>query len=359
MKVNVLKLTSFRNYQDICIEFEEGINLIYGNNAVGKTNIIEAIDYLSIGRSFRADEDKEMIKFDNEYAKIELNYFREKNNEIKSIISKEGKRFYYNDIELKKLSELSGKIVDVLFTPQDVNIFKDSPNVRRKLLDKTISMMDPMYLKNLAFYRNLLKERNALLKDNQVDEIYLEVLNEKMLDPQFYIFKKRKEILKSLSNSIDKCYQMIDENKNKLTVEYNSFIDEDDEWEYKKKSLARYKELKETDLRRKSTNGGIHHEDFKTLLNGREIDLYGSQGQNRISSLALKIAIFEIIKESISEEPILILDDVLSELDQNKEEKLIKLISNYKQVFITTTERKEIANCHMYHVDNGSIRKEN
>ena len=167
MKINKLKLVNFRNYKETEIEFSKGVNIIVGDNGVGKTNLVEAIDFLTIGKSFKTNDELEMIRFEEEFAKVELDFFRKENKTIKWVISNAGKRFSYNDIELKKLTELNGKLVDVLFVPEDVSFFKDNPSNRRRFLDLNISFLNKEYLKDLSLYKKLLKERNTLLKEEK------------------------------------------------------------------------------------------------------------------------------------------------------------------------------------------------
>jgi len=341
MRIKKITITDFRNYQNTEIEFDKGINSLYGRNGSGKTNIVEAIDYLTIGKSFRADNDIELVRFDQEFARIEVQYFKEKDSDIKVVISKDGKRFFLNGIELKKLSELSGNLIDVLFTPKDALLFKDTPSVRRRLIDVTIASIDKNYLKQLAVYKALLKERNAALKEENVDQTYIEIVTQKMIEPQYYISSKRHELFSKINALINQIYKKIDDEENEIRIDYQAFVSLDDMEKYQQTALRKYKASKENDMRRKSTNEGIHHEDFKTYLNGHEIDLYGSQGQNRLSCLALKLFIYEIIKDAIKEDPILILDDVLSELDENHQIKLINYLANVEQTFITTAEMNE------------------
>ena len=292
MHVKSIKASGFRNYKEVNISFEKGINSLFGKNGSGKTNIVEAIDFLTIGKSFRADSDQELINFDSEYSKIEIEYFKEKNSEIKVIISNNGKKIFNNGIELRKLSELPGNLVDVIFTPKDVLLFKDSPLTRRKLIDVTLSSIDRKYLNELALYKNLLKERNAILKNESFDDMYLQIITEKMIDSQFYIYSKRKELLSRLNDLVNETYKKLDDEKNEIKIKYQMFTDENEIEQYREKALSRYLLTKETDIKRKTTSEGIHHEDFKTYLNGREIDLYGSQGQNRITCLARKFSIY-------------------------------------------------------------------
>ena len=170
MKINKLKLSNFRNYENVEIEFSKGVNIILGDNGVGKTNLVEAIDFLTIGKSFKTNDEKETIRFEQNFSKIHLEMTRKEKMELDCVISREGKKISFNDIELKKLSELNGKLVDVLFVPEDVSFFKNDPSNRRRFLDLNISFLRKNYLKDLSEYKKLLKERNALLKEENVDE---------------------------------------------------------------------------------------------------------------------------------------------------------------------------------------------
>lgn len=341
MRVTKIEASGIRNYKSLNILFEKGINVLYGLNGSGKTNIVEIIDYATIGKSFRADSDLELIEFEEEFAKVEIEYQKIKRNLIKMIIYKEGKRISKNDIELKKLSELPGNLIDIMFTPQDVFLFKTSPSVRRKLIDVTLSSIDKKYLEELSLYKKMLKERNSILKSDLFDENYLQIITEKMIESEFYIFSKRNELIERLNKLINDIYKRLDEEKNKIVFKYNSFINEKNCERYKEKALGKYTLSKEADIKRKTTNEGIHREDIDTFLNEREIELYGSQGQNRLVCLALKFSLYEIIKKKIGEDPILILDDVLSELDENHQEKLINYLEDVEQTFITCTELNE------------------
>lgn len=359
MLIKRIKASGFRNYQTLDVTFEKGINSLYGPNGSGKTNIVEAIDYLTIGKSFRADSDIELINFDSEFTKLEVEYYKQKDCEIKVVVSKEGKKIFNNGIELKKLSELPGNLIDVVFTPKDVLLFKDSPLVRRKLIDITLSSIDKKYLYELGMYKSLLKERNAILKDDLFDETYLDIITEKMITSQHYIHCKRKELLDQINELINKTYKRLDDEQSEIQIKYQTFVDEKEFDQFKKKALKKYNLSKETDMKRKTTSEGIHREDFKTYLNGHEIDLYGSQGQNRITCLALKLSIYEIIKKAIDDDPILILDDVLSELDENHQVKLIEYLKQVEQTFITCTETNtELKKYSTYEiVDNAVIRR--
>lgn len=356
MIINNLSLVNFRNYKSIDINFQKGINILVGNNGVGKTNIVEAINYLTLGKSFKTNNDGELINFDEEYLKINLEFVSKSKKTIQCIISKDSKKIIYNDYEIKRLSELNGKLISVLFTPIDVNLFKDSPSLRRRFLNIYISSFDNTYLKQLSMFNSLLKERNALLKSEVLDKNYLEIIDDKLIEISYPIMTKRKEIIKKLNLSINTIFQNIDDTSNEITLVYKTDLDEDNYQDYYQAMKRKYKDDFESDRRRKSTSRGIHHDDMVMLLNGREIALYGSQGQNRIGSLSLKLTMIELIRKEIAEDPIIILDDVLSELDMQHQTKLLEILKNYEQVFITCADNSLLVdNASIYKIENGKL----
>ena len=361
MKINKLKLVNFRNYKETEIEFSKGVNIIVGDNGVGKTNLVEAIDFLTIGKSFKTNDELEMIRFEEEFAKVELDFFRKEKKNIKCVISNAGKRFLYNDIELKKLTELNGKLVDVLFVPEDVSFFKDNPSNRRRFLDLNISFLNKEYLKDLSLYKKLLKERNTLLKEENVDRNYISVIDEQMIEVQYRIITHRKEMVRKLNLLINDKFQNLDQGNNYVSLIYETvYSNLQDYGRFKERLLEIYEEEFETDLRRKLTSRGIHHDNLIMLLNGREIGVYGSQGQNRLGALSLKLSILEILKRELNEEPIVILDDVLSELDVKHQQKLIEELTKIEQVFITCAkEDYYFKDCSTYVVTKDSVIRRN
>lgn len=361
MKITKLKLTNFRNYEKVEIEFQKGVNIIVGDNGVGKTNLVESIDYLTLGKSFKTNDETEMIRFNQEFARIELDFCEKEKNNITSIISKQGKRILYNDIDLKRLSELSGKLVDVLFVPEDVSFFRDSPNNRRRFLDINISSLNSKYLNDLSLYKKLLKERNAILKEEFVDKNYVDVITSQMVETQYQIVTHRKEMVRKLNELVNRKYQNLDSCSNNVKLAYLTETKEtSSKEEFVRMMLKKYKDEFETDVKRKNTSIGIHRDNLLMYLNGREIGVYGSQGQNRLGALALKLSMFEILKDELNEEPIVILDDVLSELDDDHQEKLIEELTKIEQVFITCAKEEfKFENCSTYVVTKDSVIRRN
>ena len=360
MKVNHLNLVNFRNYQKANIDIDQGINLLYGNNASGKTNLVEAISFASLGKSFRTNDDSNLIMHQNDGAKIELEYFSKKKNRLDVILSKEGKIVYHNDIKLERLSELNGLLITITFTPEDVLLFKDSPSVRRRFLDIACSNLYRGYIKQLSDYKNVLKQRNALLKNEIVDERLLEIFNEGMIDNQYQIMLCRYQILKKLEEKLNLMVKRITNINGEVKIKYQCDFDLYDSIDdFRKNVLDIYSQDKEQDLKRKTTSRGVHHDDFKLYLENKEVSEFASQGQNRLLALCLKLSYGELIKEQINENPVIILDDVLSELDNQHQAKLINVLKEYEQVFITSAEDEDIEGINKYQVIDGMVLRRN
>ena len=358
MYIKKVILENFRNYDSLNVEFNPNYNLIYGNNAQGKTNILEAIYLSALGRSFQTNKDQELIKIGNNSAKIEIEFEKkDRSGKIKIEIS-DKKTFFINDIKQKKISEIIGKINLVLFYPNNINIIKGSPQDRRKFLDIMISQLKPNYLHLLNRYNQTLNQRNTYLKQikfENKDKNMLDIWDESLSELSFQIFKYRK-------NYIEKIQERIKEIHNNIT---NSGKD-NEEIDIIYISLANskenfYKQLisnRELDIKRGFTSTGIHRDDFDVLINNEKLNIYGSQGQCRTAVLSLKLSELEIIKEEIGEEPILLLDDFMSELDENRRTNLAKAIKN-NQVFITCTDKFEIDNKNKsyFYIKNAKLEK--
>lgn len=337
MIINKIYLENFRNYAKQEIKLDKNINVFYGNNAQGKTNILEALYICAFGRSFRTYKDAELIKFDSESAKIKIDFEkkdREKNIEI-LINKKDKKTIKLNGIKVNKNSELLGNMNIVLFSPDDSIILKESPASRRKFLDILISQLRPSYVHLLSEYNKVLEQRNAMLKSKRTETI--EVWDEQLAKFAENIFKYREEYINKLQKNIEKIIPKLTNEKEKLNIKYKTkFVD-------KEKFLKDLKLNLNNDLYRGYTGIGVHRDDFELFVNGRELNLYGSQGQHRTAILALKFAEMEIIKEEVSENPILLLDDITSELDLERLNLIFQKIKEY-QVIITCTDANIIRN---------------
>lgn len=360
MRVSNLSLVNFRNYSKLEAEFTSGINLLYGRNGSGKTNLVEAISFCSLGKSFRTSEDFSLIKDKEDFARIRIDFINQKKHQIETLITKDGKKIIHNDIRLEKLSLLAGILNTISFVPEDVSLFKSSPNNRRRFLDIAGLNLYRGYIKDLSEYRNYLKQRNALLKSESIDEKLIELFNEKMIDNQYSIINYRKQIFERLEIKLNQVFKRIDEGDSKLKIKYVCDLKKDATYdEFKKETLRQFHDDFENDLKRKSTTSGIHHDDFRVYLDDKDVGQFASQGQNRIISLSLKLAYGELVKETTKTSPILILDDVLSELDEVYQSRLIEFLKEYEQVFITSAEDDDINGISRYQVINGNVIRRN
>lgn len=359
MKISKFKLINFRNYLEAETIFNEGVNLITGTNGQGKTNIVEAIDFLTVGKSFKTNSDSELIHFKEKYARIEIELQRANDKkEISAVITNTGKKITCNGIELKKLSELSGILLSVIFTPEDVLFFKDSPSVRRRYIDINLSSLFKEYMKELLNYKNILKERNTLLKENNIDLLYLETIEERLCEPQYKIINYRQKLVDELNMHVQAIFDELDNSERKVKIKYFTFAKEKDYSLFKEKLMNLYKENRESDMKRKATSIGIHHDDIKMYLDEKDVGTYASQGQNRISALSLKLSMFNVIKKYTKEDAVVILDDVLSELDEQHQIRLLAKLRNFEQVFITCAkENFRVERCTTYVIKENKITR--
>ena len=353
MWINEINLTNFRNYEKKKIKLTPNVNLFYGENAQGKTNIIESIFISSIGKSFRTNNDKELIKFDKENAIIELFFEKsDRNGKVKIEINNK-KNIYLNDIKLKKLSELLGNVNVVIFTPDDINILKEGPQKRRKFLDIMISQLRPNYMHVLSNYSKTLEQRNNYLRqiklENKNPEM-LEIWDEKLADYAEKIYLYRNEFIEKIKNKIKNIHSEITDNKEEIKIEYLS------ECESKEVYLKKLKERRALDIIKGFTTKGIHRDDFVIYINEKQVNIYGSQGQHRTTILSLKLSELQVIYDEIGEYPILLLDDFMSELDEKRRKSFLENIKNI-QVIITCTEKFDAKNLNYYsfNVINGEI----
>lgn len=335
MHINNLKLVQFRNYRHFTIDFDRGINILIGDNAQGKTNIIEAIYFLSVCKSFRTHVHDQMILFNHDFAKVKGNiYSNERNHNLELIFSKETKKAKVDGKDILKISDYVGYLNVVVFVPDDLSLVKGSPSNRRKFMDLELSKISPIYAFYIAKFNRLLKERNQYLKmiaRNAKYDLYLETLDEQLVEVQSKIIEKRRDFINKLSLKANDIYLSLASKDKSLEIKYLCFTKDID------KMLDLYRKSFSKDIKYLSTSVGIHKEDMKIYINGKDVHQYASQGQQRSIVLSLKIALLELIKEEIGEYPILLLDDVLSELDDQRKTKLLDILNNKIQTFITTT----------------------
>lgn len=336
MVVKSLTVRNFRNHIVRDLNFNEGINLIVGPNASGKTNIVEAIYYLSLARSFRGVDDSDIINNKNEYSQVDavISEGDIKRN-IRILITKKGRSVLVNGKKVSKLSDLAKSVNVLLFEPKDVMLFRGSPKERRNFLDISLSKQFPIYLDYISRYEKALRQRNEILKSQKIDEKLLEASTELMVKYAGPIINYRAMFVKDINDILIKITHALTGVKDKIEISYRPFVNMTSE--YEKEALEAFNRSLESDLRHKATSIGIHREDISVSLNGKDIGTYGSQGENRLVALALKLSPYFLITDK-DKKPVVVLDDVMSELDKTHQEQLIKFLRKFEQVFITDTK---------------------
>lgn len=348
MWIKKIKLINFRNYQDQTINLNQNLNIILGNNAQGKTNLLESIYICSTGGSFRTNRDNELINFNSKESYIGINYeSRGLNKLIEVKLEKNNKkRIKINKLEIKKLKDLQSGLSVVLFSPDDLDLIKGGPSIRRSFLDKTISEIRPIYKYNLARYNKILYQRNSILKSQKKEtdiKSIMEIFNMQIIEVGASITLYRKIFLEELNDIIKPIHLNLTDGKENLKLNYNSSFKI---FEYNLNSIKEEfnRQLEKNykkDIILGTTSVGPHRDDFNIYLNDKDARNFGSQGQQRTSVLSIKLAEVEAIKKEIGEYPILLLDDVFSELDEKRRDFLTNYLKK-SQTMVTATSIKDI-----------------
>ncbi|WP_413377087.1 DNA replication/repair protein RecF [Alkalihalobacillus sp. 1P02AB] len=367
MHIKSLTIKHFRNYQDAQVSFDPKVNVCIGENAQGKTNIIEAIYVLALAKSHRTSNDKELISWGEEFARIQGEVIK-KGSPLKLdvIISIKGKKVKLNGLEQRKLSEYIGAVNVVMFAPEDLNLVKGSPQGRRKFIDRELGQINPLYLYHLGLYQKVLQQRNQLLKQLQIKKGSLEmldILTDQMIPLAAEIIQKRYRFLKQLQKWAEQIHSDISRGKESLKITYlpSSGVSEElDLTKIKDILYQTYQEKKQKEIQRGVTLFGPHRDDLGFEVNGKNVQTFGSQGQQRTTALSIKLAEIELIHSEIGEYPILLLDDVLSELDDYRQSHLIETIQKRVQTFVTTTNlagvhKQALEQASIFEVEQGTI----
>ncbi|MBY0758690.1 MULTISPECIES: DNA replication/repair protein RecF [Sellimonas] len=361
MVIQSLKLKNFRNYELLDMEFHPQTNILHGDNAQGKTNILEAVYLAGTTKSHRGTKDRDMIAFGKEESHIEVQVLKNgvpfridlhlKKNSPKGIA--------INRMPIKRASELFGIINFVFFSPEDLNIIKNGPAQRRRFMDLELSQLDRVYLKNLSDYNRVLNQRNRLLKDLSWQEGVrdtLDVWDMQLVRYGTEVMERRKKFIQELNEITGDIHEKLTGNRERMTMHY----------EPSSGSLSleeALKKNKERDIRMKSTSVGPHRDDICFQVKEMDIRTFGSQGQQRTAALSLKLAEIELVKQVIHDTPVLLLDDVLSELDKHRQNYLLDSIHDI-QTLITCTGVEEFVN-HRFSINkvflvrNGQVTSEN
>ena len=360
MQITNLKLLNFRNYDKLDLSFSKN-NIIYGLNGIGKTNLVQAIYVLALTKTFRSSNDKIVIKSDKELTKIKGIISDDIKNEYEVIIRNSGKSVKINGNSYHKLSDYISNIKVILFSPSNLQIIKDAPSIRRKLINISISQIDNNYLNLLSNYNKILKQRNSYLKtmylNANTSSEYLDVLTDKLIDLGLKIHKYRLDYINEMNTLMKSIYKNITDMDN-FNVSYIS--------DYTNLGLEDikkiYKKNKEKDMLFGMTKVGVHHDDILFTLNEKDLKEYGSQGQQKNAIISYKLAEIQVINDRLNKLPILILDDLFSELDVEKINNILGMIDKNIQTFITTTEIDKvnesiIKNSKVFHIMDNAIEE--
>ncbi len=334
MIIKSLELKNYRNYDNLAIEFDAGTNILFGNNAQGKTNILEAIFMCATTKSHKGSRDKEIIKFGNEEAHIRT--ILEKNGCTERIDmhlrSSKTKGIAIDGSRIKKAADLLGILNVVFFSPEDLSIIKNGPSERRRFIDMELCQLDSFYLYNLNHYNQIVNQRNVLLKDlynNPGLRDTLSIWDSQLLSYGSKIIERRKIFINQLNEVLKGIHKHLSGGLENLEIVYEPDVNLED---YENK-LRNHQDI---DIRLKQTSIGPHRDDFSFISNGIDLRKFGSQGQQRTAALSLKLSEIDLVKKITGDTPVLLLDDVLSELDSARQNTLLSFISNI-QTIITCT----------------------
>ncbi len=368
MFLTKLRLNRYRNYADFEFGTEHQVNIFVGPNAQGKTNLLEAIFVMALTKSHRTHKDRQLIQWNepsaNLYCEIEKKYGSCK---LDLNISPTGKKAKLNGLEQKKLSDFIGALNVVMFAPEDLEIVKGAPGVRRRFLDMEIAQVSPGYMHNLLQYQKVLAQRNHCLRQMHASPgpngALLDIWNEQLAQYGIKIMKKRQSFINKLQNWAEKIHLGITSDSEQLRIAYNPSFETDnleDESVLFNQFMIKLSQVKDQEMKRGMTLVGPHRDDLSFFINGKEAQTFGSQGQQRTAALSIKLAEIELIREEIGEYPLLLLDDVLSELDKNRQTQLIETFQKKVQTFITTTgiESIDTGRLHdaaFFHVQSGKV----
>jgi len=366
MHIQRVVLNNFRNITDAKIELVGGINVFYGNNAQGKTNFLESVYFCATGRSHRFGRDKELIKIGEKmaFASVFINN-NGLDDKIAVQVEKDSKKIAVNGTVIKRLGELFGNLVCVIFSPEDLSLVKAGPGLRRRFLDMELCQLYPAYYFNLRMYYKVLKQRNNLLREISANPKLLDTLE--IWDEQLVKFGKdiittRETFVAQLSILADANQKIITDNRESLEIIYKSNVDSDG-------FLEKLTKNRDFDIARKSTSVGIHKDDLEFKINGRDGRVFASQGQQRTAALSIKLAEIDLIFREKGHMPVLLLDDILSELDNKRQSFLMSKIEGLQTIITMTgaesvfgsffSNDKKVENARFFKVENGEFFAEN
>jgi len=361
MYIKSLKLKNFRNYMDLDMELIPGINILTGDNAQGKTNILEAVFFCAYGRSHRTSRDKEMQKFETEFTNVTCRVEKKGNGKkIEIRFTPDGKKFIeINGRKITRIPDLLGNLNIVMFSPEDLKVVKETPGIRRRFLDMEICSLDKVYYHNLVSYNKIILERNNLLKTRRVDPLVLDVYDGEAAKFGSEVIKRRLEYIEELNKKASAIHREITSGKEEIKYVYRSSINL--KGDLKVNLKKGFNEAKKSDMEKCYSGVGPHRDDFSILINGADARNFGSQGQQRTAILTLKFASLGIIKDATGEYPVLLLDDVLSELDISRQKFILSRIDEIQPIITITgyeyIEKRVIDGAMIYRITEGSAER--
>lgn len=375
MYLDHLLVQNFRNLKKLDIDFDPNVNIFIGKNAQGKTNLLEAIYFLALTRSHRTNRDRDLIGFDAVYTNL-LGHVQKSQVDLtlRVLITLQGKKVWINRVEQAKLSQYVGQLNAILFSPEDLELIKGAPGLRRKFMDQEFGQVNAEYLYFASKYRQVLGQKNnylkQLVKGQSKDQVLLDVLSDQLANVAAEVIFRRFKFLKLLSHYASDAYTHISLGGERLTIAYHPSVStiqaEDTVEEIYQKILTNFERNKSVEIRKGTTTSGPHRDDIEFKLDGKNAHVYASQGQQRSIALSLKLAEIQLVHQLTDEYPILLLDDVMSELDHSRQSALLNYIHGKTQTFITTTDLEGISwemikKPRVYHIQSGkiSLEKEN
>ncbi|MDF7627041.1 DNA replication/repair protein RecF [Lactobacillaceae bacterium L1_55_11] len=373
MELKNLKLHHFRNYTDLDLSFQPGVNVFLGENAQGKTNLLESIYALALTRSHRTNNDRDLIEWGEKEATVSGRVaHRYGETPISLSFSSKGKHARVNHLDQSRLSDYIGQLNIIVFAPEDLALVKGSPSVRRRFIDMEFGQMNPAYLHNTSLYRQVLKERNAYLKRLQLkqtqDRVFLDVLTDQLVEAGSKVIAARADFIKRLAEAAQPIHAEVSDQREQLDLAYKTLVSSPDLTamsvdEIAEEFRAALNRQAEREILMGTTLVGPHRDDFQVLVNDNDVAVFGSQGQQRTAALAIKLAEIDLMRAETGEYPVLLLDDVLSELDASRQTHLLLAIQDKVQTFLTAPSLSEVARQlitepKVFHVNAGKIEAE-
>ena len=361
MEITRAQLTGFRSYEACDLTPCEGVNVLLGDNGQGKTNVLEALYVCCTGRSHRTRQDRELIRWGAEFASVRVDAMRrDGSHEVEIVLPALGRRrIKVSGQEIARSGELMGHITGVLFSPEDLRTVKDGPAERRRFVDMALSQIKPAYYYALQRYARALKQRNETLKTIAVQPSYMAMLDswdEQLSTAGAELMRQRRAYIEKLSRAAAETHRDISDDRERLEIRYLPSVTMGDDAQANMEALFT---ARETDVRRMTTSVGAHRDDVQILVEGRDVRAFGSQGQQRTAALSMRLSELDVMREQLGEWPMLMLDDVMSELDPGRRRQLVGRLKGI-QTFITCTDAEDLAGAGVgraWRVEGGALKQ--